>query len=173
VKYFFALVTAVALLSGCASSPGSVKGTEGVSREARVTSTDVVQVKVERGATSMVDVDTARLAEVVKREVDAYGKKNPSNTTGQGRKLLVQVDMTTYEKGNAFARAMLAGLGQIKLAGNVRVVDSTSGQKLFEFVADKTFAWGGIYGASTRMEDVEPAFAEAIAQGLTGIEKKD
>jgi hypothetical protein len=36
------------------------------------------------------------------------------------------------------------------------------------FTVDKTFAWGGIYGASTHIEDVQPAFADAVADGLTG-----
>ena len=31
-----------------------------------------------------------------------------------------------------------------------------------------TFAWGGVYGAATGIEDVEPAFAEGIASALTG-----
>jgi hypothetical protein len=37
-----------------------------------------------------------------------------------------------------------------------------------EFAVQKTFAWGGIYGASTTMEDIEQSFAEGIANALTG-----
>jgi hypothetical protein len=37
-------------------------------------------------------------------------------------------------------------------------------RKVAEFTADKTFAWGGIYGGSTSMEDVEHGFAEGIAE---------
>ncbi len=32
----------------------------------------------------------------------------------------------------------------------------------------KTFAWGGIYGGVTRMEDVEQGLAGGIATAVTG-----
>ena len=34
---------------------------------------------------------------------------------------------------------------------------------LGEYEVKKTFAWGGIYGASTKIEDVEAGFAEGVA----------
>ncbi len=76
--------------------------------------------------------------------------------------------ITRYDKGNAFARAMLAGLGQIHIDSTVTVSASGSGDTVSEFTVKKTFAWGGIYGGATRIEDVEPAFAESLAAGLTG-----
>jgi len=32
----------------------------------------------------------------------------------------------------------------------------------------KTFAWGGIYGSSTRIDDLEPIFADSVAAAVTG-----
>jgi Domain of unknown function (DUF4410) len=173
-KSLVALVLAVAtiVITGCASTPGSVKGADNVSTEARVGSRDTVAVKVSKGATEMLEVDAARLAQLVQREIDAYKVKNASKSANE-MKYRVEVDMLTYDKGNAFARFMLAGIGQVKLNAKVSVIEEATNKKVSEFVADKVFAWGGIYGGSQGITDVEPAFAEAIAQGATGVQKKD
>lgn len=71
--------------------------------------------------------------------------------------------ITRYEKGSAAARAMAAGLGQIHIDGKILLKDAETGRVCCEFMEDKTFAWGGIYGGTTRVEDVEVGFAEAIA----------
>ncbi len=76
----------------------------------------------------------------------------------------VKVDMnfTAYDPGNAFARFMLAGLGQIHIAATVRLIDVTSGNVVASYSVAKTFAWGGVYGGSTTIEDVEDGFAESV-----------
>ena len=63
---------------------------------------------------------------------------------------------------------MLAGLGQIHIDASVRLVKTENKEKVSEFLVSKTFAWGGLYGGITRIEDIEPAFAEGIAAALTG-----
>jgi hypothetical protein len=40
-------------------------------------------------------------------------------------------------------------------------------EKISDFLVAKTFAWGGIYGASTSMEDIERTFADGVAAALT------
>ncbi len=62
--------------------------------------------------------------------------------------------MTRYDKGSAFARFMLAGLGQIHVDATVSLRDPARDVSLGEYEVNKTFAWGGIYGASTTIEDV-------------------
>src|SRR5262249_45206548 len=84
----------------------------------------------------------------------------------------IEVTLTKYEKGSAFARAMLAGLGQIHINGVVKVYTLPEHQKAGEFLINKTFAWGGIYGASTTIEDAEMGFADGIANTLTGQEEQ-
>jgi hypothetical protein len=37
-----------------------------------------------------------------------------------------------------------------------------------EFDMQKTFAWGGIYGASTSIEEIEDTFADGVAATVTG-----
>ena len=49
---------------------------------------------------------------------------------------------TEYDKGDAFARAMLAGLGQIHIAAKVLLTDVTTGRSVASFEASKTFASG-------------------------------
>ena len=172
-KYFVGgLVAASLFLSGCASTPGSITGGDNANKEARVGARDSAVVKVTKGATDLLEHDTARLQQIIGREIDAYKLKNVGKTTNEV-KYRVEVEMLTYEKGSAFARAVLAGLGQMKLNAKVTVYDEATNTQVASYVADKVFAWGGIYGASTSIQDVEPAFAEAIAQGVTGVEKKN
>jgi len=80
----------------------------------------------------------------------------------------VDVTITRYEKGSAFARAMLAGLGQIHMDGNVTLYSMPAHTVVEDFSVQKTFAWGGIYGGTTTIEDIEQSFAEGIANALTG-----
>lgn len=76
------------------------------------------------------------------------------------------VNITRYDKGSAFARAMLAGLGQMKINADVTLIDSLANEPLCKFEATKTFAWGGIYGATTSIETVQEGFAKAVADGI-------
>lgn len=77
-----------------------------------------------------------------------------------------------YEKGNAFARAMLAGLGQIHIDGDLLLEDPEKKELLAKYEIKKTFAWGGIYGGTTTIEDVEVGFAESVASIILGEEDK-
>ena len=69
---------------------------------------------------------------------------------------------------------MLAGLGQIHIDAGVKVVDAATNAVLSDFQIAKTFAWGGLYGASTSMADIERTFGDGVATALTGqSESKD
>ncbi len=76
----------------------------------------------------------------------------------------VKLVITRFDKGDAIARAMLAGLGQIHIDGNVLLVDVSTGRTVATFAVSKTFAWGGLYGATTSIEDVEAGFARSVAE---------
>jgi len=75
----------------------------------------------------------------------------------------VKMMFTEYDKGNAFARFMLAGLGQIKIGANVLLIEPASNRTVGEFEVSKDFAFGGLYGGATRVEDVEDGFAHSVA----------
>ena len=87
------------------------------------------------------------------------------------REFEIPVLVTRYDKGNAFARFMLAGLGQIHIDGKVSVLLLPDRKKVAEFDIDKTFAWGGIYGGVTSIEDVEQGFAEGVAKAVTNVKE--
>ena len=61
---------------------------------------------------------------------------------------------------------MLAGLGQMHIDALVTVEDKDIDKMIAEYEVKKTFAWGGIYGGATKIEDIEPAFADAIVSLL-------
>ena len=124
-------------------------------------SSDNVAVAVTPAA-GMADFETSRLTSRVKAALD---KKRAGNS-GPARKVAVHVQMSRYDKGNAFARAMLAGLGQIHIDANVTA--TAGGNPLMSFPVKKTFAWGGMMGGMTDISQVEVGFAEKVAGGLTG-----
>lgn len=58
------------------------------------------------------------------------------------------------------AAGMLALMGLVfEMPGHTRVG---------EFTLKKTFAWGGVYGAATSIEDIEDTFADGVAAAVTG-----
>ncbi len=114
-----------------------------------------------------MDFEKTRLSEEIKTALDRKRALNASNS-GDPRDLEVNLSVTRYQKGNAFARAMLAGLGQIHIDGHVKLTKRSDHSLLSEFNIAKTFAWGGIYGSSTSMEDIERTFADGVAASLTG-----
>ena len=61
---------------------------------------------------------------------------------------------TQYDDGNAFARFLPVGLGQIHFDGNVVFTDATTGQEIGESKVSKDFSFGGVYVAATHIEDV-------------------
>ena len=66
---------------------------------------------------------------------------------------------------------MLVGLGQIHIDAKASVFLLPERMKVSEFDIDKTFAWGGIYGGPTSIEDVEHGFAEGVAQAVTSAKE--
>ena len=56
----------------------------------------------------------------------------------------------------------MAGLGQIRLEGDVTILDPATGQVTGRYKVEKQFAFGGIYGAATSMQDVEKGFAKSV-----------
>ena len=132
----------------------------------RLAAADAVQVNVT--AAQQVQVlpeEQTRLAQKIKVRID--NRKLAHQLPGDARNFELELQLSRYEKGNAFARAMLAGLGQIHIAGKVRLYQMPAHDLVAEFDLSKTFAWGGIYGASTSMEDIENTFADGVAAALT------
>jgi len=86
--------------------------------------------------------------------------------------LLAKLTFTRYDKGNAFARAMLIGLGQIHIDADLVFIDKETGKELESLKISKTFAMGGLYGATTDILSVEDGFAASVAAAILGERDK-
>src|SRR5499426_559985 len=153
--------------SGCATSPGAVSAIAPLKQGVNLSTYSSLVVEVQGAQLTPVDKERIRI-----RIVDAIVKEAPTRFKGINSPtpvpptLRASVTVTNYDKGNAVARFMLAGLGQIHIGAEVALRDQGTGDELGRFQVNKTFAWGGIYGAVTRVEDVEDGFAGAVANVL-------
>lgn len=161
------LLTLTLLAAGCATTPPHARfsAQSGGHAVLRTADTSTIAVDTAKGV-AMADFEKTRVTERIQMKLAAKEALNPP--MADPKQYQIDVTITRYEKGSAFARAMLAGLGQMHLDGLVKVYGMPAHTAIEEFVVQKTFAWGGIYGASTTMEDIEQTFAEGIANALTG-----
>ncbi len=166
---FAVLLSAVYLagLSGCAGSAPTAEFKKPISDIHRLCLSDEATLKlVAADGVVLNDVSRQRLESRIMQTITEKKKNVPCKTTDK-RVFVLNSKITNYDEGNAFARAMLAGLGQIHIDGDFVLNHMSAGnESVAEFTIQKTFAWGGIYGASTRIEDVEPAFAEGVAEAI-------
>jgi hypothetical protein len=170
------LVFSSAVFSGCAGTAPTAEFRKQLDNMNRLCVIDDATVKVVAAdGVVMNDISRQRLESNLLQKINEK-KKNAQCATTAKRNFVLNSKITRYDEGSAFARAMLAGLGQIHIDGDFVLNLMLEGsQSLAEFSVKKTFAWGGIYGASTRIEDVEPAFAEGVAEAIVvqAPEKKD
>ncbi len=161
------LLLLAAVLGGCASSPPEPKFTHVMVVDSRIRAPDSAEVTITAADTiKILPNERQRVAEKIKAQIDVRKAKN--SELGEPRAYLVVLNMTRYEKGNAFARAMLAGVGQIHLDGTISLFQMPEHSLVEEFDMQKTFAWGGIYGAATSMETIEDTFCDSVAATVTG-----
>jgi hypothetical protein len=160
-------LAALALTGGCASTAPKPQFSHQIVADSRVTAADQSSVKVDApDEVKILPMERERLAQKIQMKIDA--RKSANVAVGAPRTFSVELHLTRYQKGNAFARAMLAGLGQIHIDGKIDVYSMPDHTLVGEFDLKKTFAWGGIYGAATSMEDIETTFADAVAATVTG-----
>lgn len=158
---------ALMALTGCASTVPEADFSHQIVAAARVSAPDTVKVNVDAANTvNILPIEKERIAEKVAMKIDA--RKAGNAAVGAARVYEVDLRLTRYDKGNAFARAMFAGLGQIHIEGVVSVFEMPGHTAVGEFTLKKTFAWGGIYGAATSIGDIEDTFADGVAAAVTG-----
>jgi hypothetical protein len=164
-------ILAIFALYGCASTAPKPEFSHPIVAEARIASPDQAEVSVDADDTvKILPMERERIAQVIKIKIDARKIANVSSSATKS--YAVNLHLTRYVKGSAFARAMIAGAGQIHIEGKVQVYQMPDHTMVGEFALSKTFAWGGIYGASTSMEDIEGTFADGVAATLTGQNEK-
>lgn len=171
---FLSLLIAGAVLYGCASSTPSADFKKPLTDNYRLCAEDEASVKVSAAdGVTLNDFNRMRLESSLKEAINNK-KKNAPCKVGAKRSFILDSKITRYDEGNAFARAMLAGLGQMHLDGDFSLLhlSETGNEPVAEFTLKKTFAWGGIYGATTRMEDIEVAFCGGVAEAIVSHAKE-
>ena len=163
---------ACALSNGCATSAGSLKVMEPVAPDtlARFQHLNVV-VEAAAGVPLSPDGQSTILGLILTNvRTELPGRFQTLNAESPVTETLaVKVTITRYDDGNAFARFMLAGLGAMHIDGDVVLSESEeNGRVLGRCAVAKTFAWGGVYGASTTISDIQDGFAKAVVSAIGG-----
>jgi hypothetical protein len=153
-----AVAALAAALSGCAGSIS--KPTELQALTVDKTALKIADIDANAAdGVQMSDGDFGLICQKVRGYIEAERPGILSATGGQK----MTIHFTRFDRGNAFARAMLIGLGQIKIEATVTITDTT-GAKVGEYTVAKDFAIGGMIGATTTVEDVEDGFAKSVAE---------
>ena len=163
----------VLVLTGCgAGTPGSTRTLIPPDKDVALDSYSKLLLEVKSNdSVSISDLDKERISRAIVSKIkekapNRFGEVNPQ--ASDPTTLHAIITLTQYEEGSAFARFMLAGLGQIHIDAEVVLENHASKAQLAKYEVTKTFAWGGIYGGSTTIRDVEAGFVEAVVAILLG-----
>jgi Domain of unknown function (DUF4410) len=157
----------IALLAGCATTTPKAQFSKGEAASIRIAPTDLVKVGVDASQNvQILPSEEDRIAQDIEKKIEDKKLKNPQSS--EQKRYDVDVHLTRYQKGSKVARFMLAGLGQMHIDGEVDIFEMPEHRLIETFGMSKTFAWGGAYGASTSIMDIEDTFADGVASTLTG-----
>lgn len=162
------------LLSACAHSAGSYNPISPLKSGLSLGQyANLSLVANNENTVPMTAYDRERLINKIAQKIQATNKfKSINSASSQPNTLVATIQITDYDKGNAFLRFLLAGLGQIHIDGKLTLEDRDKIEQLGKYDVSKTFAWGGFYGLGTKIEEVEDGFAEAIVEILLEKDKK-
>lgn len=120
-------------------------------------------------ALSQPDIDRIRNLIVKNIPTECPNRfKSINPATPDANTLKAGVNITKYDEGNTYARAMLFGLAQMHIDAAVVLSDYTTGEKISAAMVNKTFDWGGYYRGNTLIKDLENGFAKAVATSIGG-----
>lgn len=157
-------------LSGCAGSPGSIQTLQPLVPGTDLRGFQSLSITVSpKPDVSVNEAAFTRLRDQIVQEIQLH----PDNhfvhildRPGDSPSLKAELVLTQYDEGNAGMRFILAGLGAMSLEGDLTIRDEATHQVYRQQRVSKVFAWGGIYGAITTIQDVEVGFAKAVAEAL-------
>jgi hypothetical protein len=123
----------------------------------------VVDVTCTAGSATKIDpVTLDRIKTGILNELEhAKPVSLMANANPDARPISLKVNLTSYEEGNAAARLMLMGLGQMHIDSDIEIVDA-SGNTIGAYKIAKQFALGGVVGASTSIKYVESGFESSV-----------
>lgn len=171
MRWVFIVVCLAVMSTGCATSPGSYNLTSAPPGDRFSRYSDLcVEVTASQGL-SLTPSDLDRIKGLIISNVPAESAgrfKCVDESAAGPATIRAKVTITKYDEGNAMARLMLAGLGQMHIDADVVLSDSTTNDQLLRSEVKKSFAWGGIYGGGTQITDIEDGFAKAVAASFSG-----
>ncbi len=173
IKHIYITVVFIAsFLSGCASTGGSHELVSTPMSSSQASKFSDLQITVQpENNVYLSQEDTDRITRLIVADIKTDNPsrfKSINSATPSPTTLQASVAIKRYEEGSAFARAMLAGLGQIHIDADVTLSDFSNKEKLAQYEVTKTFAWGGLYGGFTGIEDAEVGFCKAVADSILG-----
>jgi len=162
------------LLSACAHSAGSYDPVSPIKNEIILSNyANLSLVANNDNIVPMTAYDRERLINTIVRKLQAANRfKTIDVASSESNTLVATIQITNYDRGNAFLRFLLAGLGQIHIDGKLTLVGRDTGEQVGHYDVSKTFAWGGLYGLGTTIEQVEEGFAEAVVEILLQKDRK-
>ncbi len=167
IRLFLVFAGLLVLSTGCATSQGSYRLTSQPPGESTLAKYSDLCVEVSCSKeTSLSSTDMDRIKSLILKNVPAECTNKfrcVEQPVDGSNTILAKVNITKYDEGNAMARFMLAGLGQMHIDADVILADYTTHDELFRTDVKKTFAWGGLYGGSTQVTDIEEGFAKSVA----------
>jgi hypothetical protein len=171
VRCALLLAVLIALATGCASSAGTAKAIGGTTHPDTTRFTKLSITAGTKGDVTLSAADQDRIVQLIAARIKERAMTRFSEVgvlPAAPDTLHVRVAFTRYDEGNAFARFMLAGLGQIHIDAEVTLAEGDGSALLGRYMVTKTFAWGGLYGVATSIKDVEAGFADAVADVVLG-----
>ena len=163
-------VVFLASFYGCAGTIPSANFKKPLNETYRLCAYDEATVRLAPADNvTLNDISRQRLQNCIKDAINLKKNEIPCRSS-EKRSFILDSRITRYDEGSAFARFMLAGLGQIHIDGDFDLLllsqKDSSNESVAQFSLSKTFAWGGIYGGTTRIEDIEITFAGGVADAI-------
>jgi hypothetical protein len=172
VDFVIILGLSICLVSGCASTKGSINEISASINNEKITKYSglVVQVIGDTKTSSEPKLIVDEAAGRIKKEAPLRFTEINAAAPGP-QTILSNIRIKNFDEGNAFARFMMAGLGQMHIDADVDLSDYKTHETLGKFEVTKTFAWGGLYGASQKIVDIEEGFSDAVTEGILRVSK--
>ena len=158
---FAAAFAVAAMLAGCAGSVSAPITVQAMSAEQKA-ALKIADISTDAdGSLKSSEGEFGFIAQKVRAHIDA--EKPGVIAAGAPGALHMKIHFTAFDRGDTLARGMLIGMGQIRIAATVSLVDA-SGATAAVYQVSKDFALGGVIGATTTVDDVEDGFAKSVAE---------
>jgi len=149
------------MLAGCAGSVSAPEAMQAMAPDQKASLKIAgISADAEPGL-AMSDADFGLIVQKVHGYIDAEKPGMVADGASGGTQM--KIHFTRFDRGSAFARAMLIGLGQIRIDATVTLADA-NGAAIGQYKVSKDFALGGVIGATTTVSDVEDGFAKSVAE---------